>query len=127
LEPVGPGDERAAASKLFGNMMIFFVVSGLADVYKFAQALDIAPVDAHALFADFKLTGVIDVRGKNMAEGNFAPAFELTMAPKDARLMLEEGARRGVTLDVLPEIAEFFDRAIAAGRGSEDVGVIAAV
>jgi 3-hydroxyisobutyrate dehydrogenase len=126
LVHVGAGDDRAAAFKLFGNMMIFFVVSGLSDVFSFAQALGITPVEAHGLFADFKLTGVVDLRGKNMAEGNFAPAFELTMARKDARLMIEEAARHGATLDVLPQIAAVFDRAIAAGHGGDDVGVIAA-
>jgi 3-hydroxyisobutyrate dehydrogenase len=124
---VGPGDERAAAFKLFGNMMLVFVVSGLADVYKFARSLDIAPTEAHELFRDFKITGAVDVRGKNMAEGNFAPAWELSMARKDVRLMLEEGARHGVRYDVLPDIAHFFDRAIAAGHGAEDVGAVAAV
>lgn len=123
---VGAGDDRAAAFKLFGNMMIFFVVSGLADVFTFARSLGITPGEAHGLFGDFKLTGVVDLRGKNMAEGNFAPAFELAMARKDARLMLEEAARHGATLDVLPSIAQMMDRAIAAGRGAEDVGVIAA-
>jgi 3-hydroxyisobutyrate dehydrogenase len=126
LIDVGAGDERAAAFKLFGNMMLVFIVSGLADVYKFADSLGISPIEAHGLFADFKLTGAVDNRGKNMAEGNYAPAWELTMARKDVRLMLEEGARHGVTYDVLPQIAAFFDRAIAAGHGAEDVGVVAA-
>ncbi len=124
---VGSGDERAAAFKLFGNMMLVFVVSGLADVYKFAESLGISAAEAHGLFADFKLSGAVDVRGKNMAEGNFAPAWELTMARKDVRLMLEEGARHDVHYDVLPQIAAFFDRAIAAGQGAKDVGAVAAL
>jgi 3-hydroxyisobutyrate dehydrogenase len=61
---VGAGDERAAAFKLFGNMMIFFVVSGLADVYSFARSLGISPGDAHGLFSDFKLTGSSTCAGK---------------------------------------------------------------
>jgi 3-hydroxyisobutyrate dehydrogenase len=127
LVHVGPGDERAAAFKLFGNMMLVFVVSGLADVYRFARSLGISPVEAHGLFAEFKITGAVDGRGKNMAEGNFAPAWELFMARKDVRLMLEEGARHGVRYDTLPRIAEVFDQAIAAGYGKEDVGAVAAL
>jgi 3-hydroxyisobutyrate dehydrogenase len=124
---VGQGDERAAAFKLFGNMMLVFVVSGLADMYRFARSLGISPSEAHGLFADFKLTGAVDVRGKNMAEGNFAPAWELFMARKDVRLMLEEGALHGVHFSTLPHIADAFDAVIAAGHGKEDVGVVAAV
>jgi hypothetical protein len=55
---------------------------------------------------------------------NFSPAWELTMARKDVRLMLEEGARHGVHYDVLPQIAKFFDRAIAAGHGAQDLGTV---
>jgi 3-hydroxyisobutyrate dehydrogenase len=124
---VGAGDERAAAFKLFGNMMLVFVVSGFADIYKFAQSLDISPIEAHGLFADFKLTGAVDVRGKNMAVGDFTAAWELSMARKDVRLMLEEGARHGVDYAVLPSIAAFFDRAIGAGHGAQDVGAVAAI
>jgi 3-hydroxyisobutyrate dehydrogenase len=123
---VGAGDERAAAFKLFGNMMLFFIVAGLADVYAFAEALGISAVDAHALFAEFKVTGAIDMRGRSMAEKNFAAAFEMTMARKDARLMLEEGARAGAHFAVLPQIAAAMDAAIGAGFGSSDVGALAA-
>jgi 3-hydroxyisobutyrate dehydrogenase len=127
LVHVGPGDERAAAFKLFGNMMLVFLVSGLADAYTFAESLGISATEAHGLFSDFKLTGAVDNRGKNMAEGNFAPAWELAMARKDVRLMLEEGARHGAHFNVLPEIAALFDRGIAAGHGGDDVGVVAAL
>jgi 3-hydroxyisobutyrate dehydrogenase len=127
LVVVGEGDGRAAAFKLFGNMMLVFVVSGLSDVYRFADSLGISALDAHGLFADFKLAGAVDVRGKNMAEGNFAPAWELTMARKDVRLMLEEAERHGARYEVLPQIAQFFDRAIAAGHGAQDVGAVAAL
>jgi 3-hydroxyisobutyrate dehydrogenase-like beta-hydroxyacid dehydrogenase len=127
LVVVGEGDGRAAAFKLFGNMMLVFVVSGLSDVYRFAESLGISAADAHGLFAEFKLTGAVDVRGKNMAEGNFAPAWELTMARKDVRLMLEEAERHGARYEILPHIAQFFDRAIAAGHGAQDVGAVAAL
>jgi len=124
---VGPGDERAAAFKLFGNMMLVFIVSGLADVFTFAKSLGISPVDAQALFDSFKPTGAIDIRGKNMANGDYTAQWELTMARKDVRLMLEEAKLHGAHLNVLPAIADFFDRGIAAGHGADDVGAVAAL
>jgi 3-hydroxyisobutyrate dehydrogenase len=124
---VGEGDERAAAFKLFGNMMLVFIVSGLADIFTFAKSMGITPVDAQALFDSFKPTGAIDVRGKNMANGDFTAQWELTMARKDVRLMLEEAQLHGAHLNVLPAIADFFDRGISAGHGSQDVGAVAAL
>jgi len=124
---VGPGDERAAAFKLFGNMMLVFIVSGLADIFTFAKSLGITPVDAQALFESFKPTGAIDIRGKNMAHGDYTAQWELSMARKDVRLMLEEAQLHGAHLSVLPAIADFFDRGIAEGHGAQDVGAVAAL
>src|SRR5450432_404484 len=122
---VGAGDGRAAAFKLFGNMMLIFITSGLADMYKLADGMGITRNDAHALFNDFKPGGAIDVRGKNMAERIYSPAaFELSMARKDVRLMLEEGALHGVNYGVLPQVAAAFDRAIANGHASDDMGAL---
>ena len=122
---LGDDPARAAAFKLFGNMMLVFVVSGLADVYRFADSLGISAGEAHALFSTFKPTGAIDIRGNAMAHGDFTPQWELAMARKDVRLMIEEAQRHGSELSVLPAIASFFDRYLEAGHGAQDVGVVA--
>jgi 3-hydroxyisobutyrate dehydrogenase len=121
---LGERPDLAAAHKLFGNAMILTIVGGLADVYQIAAKLGIRAVDAHALFSRFKPTLTIDYRGKSMAEGNFQPMFELIMARKDVRLMLEAAA--GAPLVLLPALATRFDEAIAEGHGRDDVGSIAA-
>lgn len=123
---LGARPDAAAAFKLFGNMTIMFVVSGLADVYALARGLGISPEEAHTLFDDFNPTGQISGRGRRMAEGDYAPAFELSAARKDIRLMLESAAASGTALHVLPAIADRFDAVIAAGHGGDDVGVISA-
>ena len=121
---LGDDPARAAAFKLFGNMMLLTIVGGLADLYKLGRSLGIAPNDAHALFNEFNPGGAIGARGKSMAEGDFTPNFELAMARKDLRLMIDEAARHGSALDVVPSVATLFDRFIQAGLGREDVGVV---
>ena len=59
-----------------------------------------------------------------MARGDFSASFELTMARKDMRLMIE--AAGGQPLAVLPAIAKAMDDAIAKGHGRDDLGAIAA-
>jgi 3-hydroxyisobutyrate dehydrogenase len=122
---LGDDPARAAAFKLFGNMMLVFIVSGLADLYRFAASLGIEPAEAHTLFRTFNPARSIEGRGKAMAHGNFGAAWELAMARKDVRLMLEEAARHDAELHVLPSIATLFDRYVQAGHGREDVGVVA--
>ena len=49
--------------------------------------------------------------------------FELTMARKDVRLMIETAGDAKLVL--LPAIAKVMDEAIAAGLGAEDFAIIA--
>ena len=121
------GDEpgRAAAFKLFGNLVILVMSGGLADMFALARSLHIDPKDARTLFDEFNPAGAVGARSKAIAEERFQPPnFELTMARKDARLMIEEAARHGTKLDVVPAVAALMDRYIESGHGSEDSGVI---
>ncbi|HEY1976865.1 MAG TPA: NAD(P)-dependent oxidoreductase [Candidatus Baltobacteraceae bacterium] len=122
---LGDDPGEAAAFKLMGNLMLVFTVAGLADMYRFADAIGIAPREAHKLFSFFMPVNAINFRGKDMAHGDFTPQWELKMARKDVRLMLEEAKRYGEDLAVLPEIAAFFDDYIERGHAEKDVGVIA--
>lgn len=121
---LGEQGDLAAAYKIFGNSMLFVIAAGVADVFAMAKGLGIAPTDALAVFSKFQPGGLIKSRGEKMARGDFSATFELTMARKDMRLMLEAAA--GQPMTVLPGIAKAMDDAIAKGHGHEDLGVIAA-
>ncbi|HEY2150438.1 MAG TPA: NAD(P)-dependent oxidoreductase [Vicinamibacterales bacterium] len=121
---LGEQPELAAAYKIFGNSMLFVIAAGVADVFAMAKGLGIAPTDALKVFEKFQPGGLIKSRGEKMARGDFQATFELTMARKDMRLMLE--AATGQPLTVLPGIAKAMDAAIANGHGQDDLGAIAA-
>jgi 3-hydroxyisobutyrate dehydrogenase-like beta-hydroxyacid dehydrogenase len=120
---MGEEPSRAAAFKLFGNAMIVTIAAGLADVYAMASAQGILPEDAHGLFAKLPVAKQIEFRGGKMAHGDFSPTFELAMARKDVRLMLE--AAGPAALAVLPPIAARMDALLHAGHGKEDLGILA--
>jgi 3-hydroxyisobutyrate dehydrogenase len=121
---VGEEADRAAAYKIFGNSMLFVIAAGVADVFAMAKGLAIPPTDALAIFSKFQPGGIIKSRGEKMARGDFSASFELTMARKDMRLMLE--AAGGQPMVVLPAIAARMDEAIERGHGRDDLGAIAA-
>jgi 3-hydroxyisobutyrate dehydrogenase-like beta-hydroxyacid dehydrogenase len=123
VDYLGERPDLAAAHKLFGNAMIIALCGGLADVYAMAAELGIDAVDAHALFGKFNPTGVLTYRGAAMAKGDYSPTFELTMARKDARLMIETAGARPLT--VLPAVAQRMDALIGRGLGGDDLGVLA--
>jgi 3-hydroxyisobutyrate dehydrogenase-like beta-hydroxyacid dehydrogenase len=122
---LGDDPGRAAAYKLFGNSMLFVVTAGLADVFAMARHLEVPAADALAVFSKFAVGNVIKSRGDKMARGDYSATFELTMARKDIRLMIE--AAGDEPLAVLPCIAVRMDDAIAKGHGREDLGAIARV
>jgi 3-hydroxyisobutyrate dehydrogenase-like beta-hydroxyacid dehydrogenase len=121
---IGEEPDRAAAYKIFGNSMLFVIAAGVADVFAMAKGLGIAPADALAVFSKFQPGGLIKSRGEKMARGDFGASFELTMARKDMRLMLEAAGSQPTV--VLQSIAARMDDAIAKGHGQDDLGAIAA-
>lgn len=122
LEYMGERGDLAAVHKLLGNAMIIGVSAAMADVLTIAQAGNVDAGDAVKLIGLLDLNAMVASRGAKMATGSFTPSFELAMARKDARLMLETGADRPMA--VLPAIAARMDQLIAAGHGAQDVSVL---
>jgi len=123
---LGETPDKAATIKLFGNSMLVFMSAALADGLTLANGAGVTPDEALALFEHFKLQGALEFRGKKMARGDFAPMFELTMARKDVRLMLETAQSAGDPLHILPAIATRMDALIARGFGASDMSVLGA-
>jgi 3-hydroxyisobutyrate dehydrogenase len=120
---LGERPHIAAAYKLFGNAMLITIVAGLADVFAMASSLGLDPKEALALYDMFNPTMVLFHRGKKMAQGDYQAAFELSMARKDIRLMIETAADKH--LAVLPGIAARMDELLAKGFGTDDMGILA--
>ncbi|HYV49430.1 MAG TPA: NAD(P)-dependent oxidoreductase [Myxococcaceae bacterium] len=122
LVHLGPSPERAAGLKLLGNLFLMFMTDGLAEALNLAKALDIPREDAARLFDFFNPGPTIPSRLKRMLSGDYSrPSWELGMARKDARLMMEAAP----ALPVLPSIARELDRWIERGHAKEDWTVIA--
>jgi 3-hydroxyisobutyrate dehydrogenase len=121
---LGERSDLAAAYKLFGNSMLFAINAGLTDVLAMASNLGVAGDEAIALFSRFNTSMAIPMRGQKMAAGDFSAMFELAMARKDLRLMLESAGKQ--PLIVLPALAARMDAMIAAGHGKDDLAAIAA-
>lgn len=122
LEYMGERTDLAAVNKLFGNAMIIGISAVMADILTLAQASSIDAEDAIKLLGFLDLNAMVAGRGANMAKGNFTPSFELVMARKDVRLMLETSGERPMA--ALPAVAARMDQLIAAGHGAKDASVL---
>src|SRR5207342_3674821 len=94
LDYMGERADLAAVNKLFGNAMIIGIAAMTADILTMAQASGVDGEDAIKLLSQLNLNAMVQGRGLNMAKGNFAASFELAMARKDVRLMLETAGDR---------------------------------
>jgi 3-hydroxyisobutyrate dehydrogenase len=119
---LGEQPERAASFKLFGNLVLMGIAGVLADVTRLAHAVDVPADEAMALFSHFNPGQMLPARAAKVASGPYDnPSFEVGMARKDVRLMIEEAARAGVTLAVMPAVAALFDESIERGEAALDV------
>jgi 3-hydroxyisobutyrate dehydrogenase len=118
--------EEASAFKLMGNCMLVFVVEGLAEVFAIARSSGISTDRAVKLFDSFDPCGTIARRGPRIAHGDYSPAsFELTMALKDVRLMIEAAGRDGL-VPGLQSTAAKMQRLIDHGYGNLDLAALGA-
>jgi 3-hydroxyisobutyrate dehydrogenase len=124
---LGEAPERAAAFKLFGNLTLLGMLGVLGDVNRLAHACGISTAEAFGLFDKFNPGAMLPQRAARITAGDFTPSFEMTMARKDVRLMVDEAKSHGVDLAIMPAVAALLDAAIARGDGAKDVAAAAAV
>lgn len=122
----GTEPNRAAGIKLLGNSFLLFLTAGLSDALALAKAMEIPSTDFVTLLAEWNPGAAVPARLRRMLAADYDnPSWELNMARKDARLMMEEADRAGKSLAAIPAIAAEMDRWIAQGQAHKDWTVIA--
>lgn len=122
VEYVGERPDLAAVYKLCGNAFIIGITAIVADAFAVARGSSVAPADALKVLEWFNTGALLSGRGKGMATGDITRSFELAMARKDVRLMMEAAGPH--PLAALPAIAARMDEVIAEGKGAEDMAVL---
>jgi 3-hydroxyisobutyrate dehydrogenase len=126
LHYLGPAVDRAAAMKLMGNSFLITMITGITDTLSLAKAEGVPAEEVASLFEIFNPAAMIQGRLKVLQRGNFSePSWELQMARKDTRLMMEEAARGKMELIAIPAIAKVMDQWIEKGHAKDDWTVIA--
>jgi 3-hydroxyisobutyrate dehydrogenase len=116
----GAGD--GSRLKLAANAWVATVLEGVADSLAFTRDLGLDP----ALFLEAIAGGPMDapyvqLKGKGMLAGEYAPAFTLAGALKDVDLILAAAKDADTDLVLMPGIREHFARAVDAGHGDLDM------
>ena len=121
VEYFGERPDLAAVYKLCGNAMIVGVSALAADVFAVAAGAGVSPEEAIRI-RDILNPPILSARAEHMVAHDFARSFDLPMARKDVRLMLETAGSRPVA--ALAAIASRMDALIAQGHVAEDLAVL---
>jgi 3-hydroxyisobutyrate dehydrogenase len=113
---LGDDPSRAATVKLTGNAVLIGLTSVMGDVFRIGTANGMTPEETLELFDVLQPTAG-GMGRRALADGPVG--FELAMARKDVRLMID-AAGGPADLVTLPAIADAMDAAIEDGQGDED-------
>lgn len=124
---LGDRTGKAAGIKLIGNLFLLSLTGGISDMLALAKAMDIDSSDIVALFDAWNPGAQAPARLKRIIAAKFdEPSWELQMARKDARLMMEEAAGGNKELVTVPAVAIEMDKWLDKGAAHKDWTVIAA-
>lgn len=125
---LGEDPGKAAAIKLLGNLFHICFTGAFADVMHLAHSLNIQTNELPQLFEILNPGGIAQARIKKIESNTYDKAsWELQMARKDARLMIDQAASTNDELILIPVIAKKMDELIKNGKGQNDWTVLANV
>src|ERR671917_1877656 len=111
--------------KLVLNNWIVGLLGVLAETVAFARATGVDPrkfletIEGGPLGLPYA-----QMKGAMMIEEDFPTSFSAKLARKDAGLVLDAAAGKGLDMVVARAVAARFDEAIEAGRGEEDMAAV---
>ena len=123
----GAGDVtgKAAGIKLIGNLFLISLTGAFSDMLVIGKEMGIGGEEIAKLFQDFNPGAGAPGRLKRIMARDFDnPSWELQMARKDARLMMEEAEKGGKSLLVIPPMAAEMDKFLEKGLAHKDWSVM---
>ena len=115
----------ASGLKLVVNAWVLSVLEGIAESITLAQGLGLDPrlflqaIDGGAMDAPY-----VKLKGTAMIESQYAVAFSVDGAAKDAGLILAAAESAGVTMEFAAVGRKRLEEASAAGHGASDMAAI---
>ena len=122
---LGEQPEKAASIKLLGNLFHISLTGGIADLITLAASLNIPTSELGTLLELLNPAVVAQGRLRKITSNTFdQPSWELSMARKDARLMIEQASSTHQSLMVVPAVAKKMDAWLAKGHAKDDWTII---
>jgi 2-hydroxy-3-oxopropionate reductase len=116
------GDAGAGqVTKACNQMIVGITIQAVAEAFSMAKK---AGVDLEkmrdVLLGGFAQSRILDLHGKRMIDGNFAPGFKVKLHKKDMGIALQTGANHNVSLKATELIAGLMNQLVSEGHGELD-------
>ena len=112
------------AAKLVANSTLFGVLGALGEALAVAQGLGLGRDAAFEVLAATPLAAQAERRRPALESGRYERRFALSLARKDADLILEAAAEHGIELRLLRAAREWIADAEKDGRGDADYSAV---
>jgi len=107
--------------KACNQIIIGATIEGVAEALVLARQNGVDPDKARtALLGGFANSKVLDIHGKRMIQGDFAPGFKTALHRKDMLIAIENGKQNGCPLPVAKLFAERLQKLVAANGADLD-------
>jgi len=120
--PLGAG----SAAKLVANSTLFGVMGVLGEALALARALGLPDDMAFEVLAATPLAAQADRRRPSLEGGEYPARFSLSLARKDAELILAAAAAAGADLRLAKAALAWLEDAEGAGLGNQDYSAVLA-
>lgn len=114
------------AAKLVANSTLFGVLGVLGEALALADGLGLSREAAYEVLAPTPLAAQAERRRGSIESGDYPPRFTLSLARKDAGLILDAGARTHTDLPLQVAAQGWLADAERAGRGGADYSAVLA-
>jgi 3-hydroxyisobutyrate dehydrogenase len=118
---LGAKPDKAASIKLLGNLFHIGITGTIADLLTLADSLNVPSSELGPLLEQLNPGVVAQGRLRKITSNTFdQPSWELSMARKDARLMIDQANSSNAKLSVISAIAGKMDRWLEKGFAKSD-------
>lgn len=108
-------------AKLGFNLVLAGTLQAFSEAIVLTRAGGVDPKQMYdIIMAGRARSGIIEMKGPRMLEGDFTPFFPLKHMAKDLRLMTEAAEALGLTLPLTALVRAAYDTAVASGLGESD-------
>jgi 3-hydroxyisobutyrate dehydrogenase len=115
-----------AAAKLVANLALFTTLIGLGESLALASSLGLEPEATYHVLSTTPLRATAERRRPAIDAGLFPKRFALSLARKDADLIVSAGTARGLDLGVAHAVWSWLARAEQRGAGDSDYTAVLA-